>query len=76
MQRHCGTCGTDFDDETSLSVCPHHFGEKVQVEGYNQTWACLEELIMAELEDLVMECGMIVSIPNFTVEDLTLRRES
>jgi hypothetical protein len=53
VQRRCGRCGTDFDDETSLSVCPHFVGERQQDVPAEQSMDVLSELMAMELEDLV-----------------------
>lgn len=57
MQRHCGRCHTDFDDELYLSVCPHHFGQRAQVQAESPTMDAVNDLMMVELEDLLLEYG-------------------
>lgn len=57
MQRHCGTCGMDYDDESFLSICPHSIGERAEVSPSNPTMDAMNDVIVSDLEDLMWEWG-------------------
>lgn len=74
MMRHCGKCGSDFDDECHLTLCPHMVGERAQVVGSNPVMDTLDELISIEMEELLWELQNSGVLPSFPPHMLT--RES
>jgi len=52
MFRHCGTCGTDFDDSSYLSMCPHLVVCRERPKNVNPAEDSINELVADEIMEL------------------------